>query len=59
MLLAKVFGWPLQILSLNAASGKHSESVVKLANSTELLKHLASKMGSLITMKFERSSSGR
>lgn len=41
MLLAKAFGGPLQILSLDVASGKHSWSV-KLANSTDLLKHLVS-----------------
>ena len=42
MLLAKVFGGPLQILSLESDRGKHSKTVVKLANSTDLLKHLVS-----------------
>ena len=71
MVLAKVFGELLQILptEINAVyafdltRGLRVASTVKVLqkgpNNTDLSKHLASKMGSLITMKLERSSSGR
>lgn len=39
--------------------GTHSENAIKPANGTTLLKYLTNKIGSLMIMKFEESSSSR